>query len=262
MNIAGNIELRQFAFGVKTGFPIYLGYLPIGIAFGILACEYGFSPVQAILASTLILSGSGQFVALSTLALSGSVFASVLACAVVNLRYALFAVTLSPHLHGLKTRTLAWLGFTITDETFAFNSAQIREMKASPHSMMGLGTISWLGWISGTTIGAIGSQFLGDLSAFGIHFAIAAMYAALFVALANNRQQVYCGLVAGLLCLVLYGINLIGLGLETYWFTIITAIAAASLFVLIIPDKGEPIGPEEQIEQARQEGAALREGVE
>jgi len=239
MNLANNIELKQFLAGVRTGFPIFLGYLPIGIAFGILASSYGFTPLQAIMASALILSGSGQFVALATLALSGSIVASVIACTVVNLRYALFAMTLSPHLQGLKMRTIAWLGFTITDETFAFNSAAIRELKASPHSMMGVGTIAWLGWITGTTAGTIGAQFLGDLTAFGIHFAIAAMYAALFVALASTRTQIYCGIAAGLFCLVLYGLNLLGLGLEIYWFTIITAIAAATLFVLIIPDKGD-----------------------
>jgi len=237
MNFARNIELKQFFAGVRTGFPIFLGYLPIGIAFGILACNYGFTPLQAILASALILSGSGQFVALATLALSGSIVASVIACTVVNLRYALFAVTLSPHLQGLKMRTLAWLGFTITDETFAFNSAAIRELKANPHSMMGVGTIAWLGWILGTATGTVGAQFLGDLSAFGIHFAIAAMYAALFIALANTRIQVYCGILAGLFALALYGLNLLGLGLSIYWFTIITAIAAATLFVILVPEK-------------------------
>jgi len=85
------------------------------------------------------------------------------------------------------------------------------------------------------------------------------MYAALFVALANNRTQIYCGIVAGLLCLGLYFLNHLGLGLPVYWFTVITAIAAATLFVLVIPDKGEPLGHEEQIEAARLEGAHLRQ---
>lgn len=220
-----------------------------------LAVSYGFSPFQAILTSALVLSGSGQFVALSTLALSGSVIASVLASTVVNLRYALLSVTLSAHLHGLKMRILAWLGFTITDESFAINSAEIRELRASPSSMLGVGTTSWLGWITGTSIGAIGSQHMSDLSAFGIHFAMPAMYAALFIALANNRKQIYCGIGAGFFVMALYGLNLLGLQLEIYWYAVIAAIAAATIAVIILPENESA---EEALITASEPGADTR----
>ncbi|MCL2379688.1 MAG: AzlC family ABC transporter permease [Coriobacteriia bacterium] len=239
MVFSRNIELKQFRAGLRSGFPIFLGYLPVGIAYGILTVNFGFTPIQAILASALALSGVGQFVALSTLALSESVMASILASTIVNLRYILFSASLSPHLQGLKMRILAGIGFTTTDESFAINSTEIRELRASPHSMFGVGAIGWLGWVLGTGIGTIGAQFLGDLSAWGIYFAIPAMYAALFVALANNRKQVYCGLGAAAITLGLYGLTLLGLQLETYWFTIITALIAATLAVLIFPDKGD-----------------------
>ena len=235
VEISQNIELKQFTAGLRSGFPIFLGYLPVGLAFGILACNYGFTPLQAILASAFALSGVGQFVALTTLVLSESIVASVLASTIVNLRYILFSASLSPHLQGLKYRTLAWIGFTTTDESFAINSAEIRELRASPSSIIGVGTVGWLGWVLGTTGGTIGAQFLGDLSAFGIYFAMPAMYAALFIALASNRKQIYCGIGAGIIVLILYGLNLLGLGLETYWFTVITAIVAASLAVWIFP---------------------------
>ena len=244
MNIKDNIELKQFFAGMRTGSPIFLGYLPIGIAFGMIAVNHGFTPFQAILASTVILSGSGQFVALSTMVLSGSVVASVIASTVVNLRYALLSVTLSAHLRGLKMRTLAWLGFTITDETFAVNSAEIRKLRANPSSMMGVGTISWLGWITGTAVGAIGSSYMGDLSAFGIYFAMPAMYAGLFIALANNRKQIYCGIGAGLLVIALYGLNLLGLQLAIYWYAVITSIAAATIAVIVFPDSKKDDGNE------------------
>jgi len=241
-NISRNVELKQFSAGMRSGFPVFLAYLPVGLAYGILAVNFGFTPLQAVLASALALSGVGQFVALSTLALSGSVAASVLASTIVNLRYILFSASLSPHLQGLKLRTLAWIGFTTTDESFAINSAEIRKLRASPSSMIGVGAIGWLGWVIGTSAGTVGAQFLGDLSAFGIYFAIPAMYAALFVALANNRRQVYCGLGAGIIALGLYGLNLLGLGLEVYWFTVITALAAATLAIFIFPaDEDTPV---------------------
>jgi len=239
MVAAQDITFEQFRAGLKAGFPIFLSYLPIGIAFGVLAHNYGFTPFQAILMSTLVLSGSGQFVALSTLFLSGSILASVLASFIVNLRYALHSVVLSTHLHGLRMRVLTWLAYTLTDETFALNSAAIRENKASPGSMLGLGTIAWLGWIFGTTLGTFGSLYLGDLSAFGIHFAIPAMYCALFVALASNLRQLWCGIGASLIVVALYGLNLLGLGLQIYWFSVITALIAATIAVFVFRKQDE-----------------------
>ena len=56
--------------GLSAAWPICLGYIPIGIAFGILAQKAGLHPVEIMLMSILVFAGSSQFIAVSMLSAS------------------------------------------------------------------------------------------------------------------------------------------------------------------------------------------------
>ena len=60
---------------------------------------------------------------------------------------------------------------------------RLDQMPMAPASMAGVGAISWTGWVLGTLLGAVGAQWIGDPSRFGVGFAMPAMFTALFVAL-------------------------------------------------------------------------------
>jgi len=233
----------QFRAGLRSGLPIFLGYVPVGLAFGILACQHGFYWWEALLASGGAIAGSGQFVALSTLLASGGhAAAALIASSVVNLRYLLFSATVAPHVRKVKLPLLAWLGFTLTDESFAINMAEIAEKKSTPIRMAGVGFISWVGWMLGTALGAIGASFVKNADRFGVNFAMPAMYAALFVALARNLKEVLCGIGAAAIVIALYVLGKLGvLAIPSYWFIVIAALLAATIATIVWPhtDKDE-----------------------
>lgn len=52
--------------GIKAGWPICLGYFPIGLAFGVLAQKAGLHPLEIGLMSVLVFAGSSQFIAVSS----------------------------------------------------------------------------------------------------------------------------------------------------------------------------------------------------
>jgi predicted branched-subunit amino acid permease len=56
-----------FKQGLKAGWPICLGYFPIGLAFGVLAQQAGLHPIEIGLMSLLVFAGSSQFIAVSML---------------------------------------------------------------------------------------------------------------------------------------------------------------------------------------------------
>ncbi|NTU71967.1 MAG: AzlC family ABC transporter permease [Coriobacteriia bacterium] len=224
---------RRFVRGTELGLPIFLGYMPAGMAFGILARTLGFSVFAATTCSATALAGAGQFISLSVLG-TGAMAPSVLAATtVVNLRYVLFASTLSPYLHGLPMRIQAGLGFTLTDETFAVNVADLRAGLATPASMLGVGAIAWTGWVLGTIIGAVGAGWIGDPSRFGVGFAMPAMFTALFLALSENRRQVAMGLVAAAIALGLPLLARVGVAIPSSWFIIISSMTAATAGAVI-----------------------------
>ena len=53
---------NQFKEGVRAALPIVVGYLPVGMAFGVLARKAGLSPVEAGSMSFLVYAGASQFV--------------------------------------------------------------------------------------------------------------------------------------------------------------------------------------------------------
>jgi len=219
--------------GVKLGLPIFLGYMPVGMAFGILANTLGFTTLQAVVCSATALAGAGQFIALSLMGAGATVFGVLLATTVVNLRYVLFGSTLSPHLHGVDLRTQAFLAFTLTDETFAVNVADHRTHTSTPASMAGVGLIAWIGWVLGTLVGSIGAEWIGDPARFGVGFAMPAMFTALFVALAENRRHVLIGIVAGSIALLLPLLARVGITLSASWFIVIASMSAATIGAVV-----------------------------
>ncbi|MGV8082370.1 MAG: AzlC family ABC transporter permease [Coriobacteriia bacterium] len=222
-------RVARFVRGLKLGFPIFLGYVPVGAAFGILACGAGFSVFQAALCSATALAGAGQFIALALLVAGAPVESVLIATTVVNLRYVLFGSTLSPYLKGMPLRTQALLAYTLTDETFAINIADRRQGLSTAASMAGVGAVAWCGWVLGTLVGAIGTGWIGDPSRFGVGFAMPAMFTALFIALAENRRHVLIGFLAMGLVLALPLLASVGIELTSSWTLIAASMIAATV---------------------------------
>jgi predicted branched-subunit amino acid permease len=58
------MDNHQFKKGAKAALPIVLGYLPVGMAFGVLARETGLTTFEAGLMSLLVYAGASQFIAI------------------------------------------------------------------------------------------------------------------------------------------------------------------------------------------------------
>lgn len=217
--------------------PIFLGYAPVGMAFGVLARQLGFSIGESVLCSATALAGAGQFIALSLLKGGATATATLIATGVVNLRYLLFSTTLSPHVRRVAPWSRSWLAFTLTDETFAINIADIRRGESSPESMAGVGAIAWTGWVFGTLLGSSGAAWIGDPAKWGMDFAMPAMFAALFVALAENRRHVLIGAVGAAVVLALPLVAEVGVRVDPSWFIVIAALCAATVGSVVFDER-------------------------
>lgn len=217
----------SFTRGLKLGLPIFLGYMPVGMAFGILAKTQGFDALQAVVCSATAIAGAGQFIGLSLMHAGESLVGVILATTVVNLRYVLFGATLSAHLGSTPLLGQAALAFSVTDETFGVNIDDHRRGLANAYSMAGVGAISWLGWVLGTALGATAAGFIGDPYRFGVAFAMPAMFTALLVAQAEDRRHIIMAIVAGVLAIAF------ALLLPGKWYIVATAITASAIGAVI-----------------------------
>ncbi|MDY0406272.1 AzlC family ABC transporter permease [Virgibacillus sp. 179-BFC.A HS] len=64
-NIGDNQVLKMIQRGIAVGFPIMIGYLPIAIAYGVLAKQAGLTLVELTMMSVFVFAGASQFMALT-----------------------------------------------------------------------------------------------------------------------------------------------------------------------------------------------------
>ena len=77
-------NLRQ---GLKASWPICLGYIPIGLAFGVLAQKAGLTWMHIAAMSAIVFAGSSQFIAVSMLSSGAASMAIIVTTFFVNLQF-------------------------------------------------------------------------------------------------------------------------------------------------------------------------------
>ena len=87
-----------FTKGLYHGIPIALGYLSVSFGFGIMSVRLGISVLETVIISLTNLTSAGQAAGVGIIAAGGSVLEMVMTQLVINIRYALMALSLSQKL--------------------------------------------------------------------------------------------------------------------------------------------------------------------
>ena len=184
--------------GVAAAWPICLGYAPIGMAFGVLAQKAGLTPAEIGLMSLLVFAGSSQFIAVSMLSGGAAAISIVLTTFTVNLRHLLMSSSLAVHLRRLNAGWLSLYAYGVTDESFALNMTRFREASWDWRRALVLNHTANLAWIASTIIGGYGGRFI-PAGAFGIDYALPAMFICLLVLQIRGGLYVAVAIISGLL---------------------------------------------------------------
>ncbi len=148
-----------FTAGVRAGLPIMLGYVPIGIAFAVMARQAGLSVGQTCLMSLTVYAGASQMMAAGMLAHHGAFLAIVLATFVLNLRHIIMSTCVMHRMEPapLSLRLLA--AFGVTDESFALFTTGTGKSR-SVFFFLGIHIAIYLSWNLGTLLGALAMDLL------------------------------------------------------------------------------------------------------
>ena len=220
---------NQALIGLVRAVPIILGYLPVGIAFGVLAITAGLSIYSALAMSVFVFAGSSQLIAVGMIAAGAGLAAITVTTFLVNLRHMLMSAYLAPYLGHLKTWQQAVFSYEITDESFALHSVYFRCYGVPPKAQIfSLNHAAHLAWVVGTFIGAwLGESLSLDIKTFGIDYALPAMFIALLVMQIDSKRKIGVALFAGILGLIFYLA-----GMKQLYIILATVIAATAVTLI------------------------------
>jgi 4-azaleucine resistance transporter AzlC len=185
--------------------PICLGYFPIGMALGVLARQAGLTSLDIGLMSLLVFAGSAQFIAVAMIGEGASVLSIILTTFVVNSRHLLMSSSLAPHLYGVRRSFLALLAYGVTDESYAINMTRFRLGGWDRWRALVLHHTANTTWFIASVTGALAGSLIPQ-GAFGIDFALPAMFLALLVYQLQTRIHVITAMIAVVVSVVCYQI--------------------------------------------------------
>lgn len=233
--------VNNFKRGVSDGIPIGIGYLSVSFAFGIMAVQYGLSPLEALLISMTNLTSAGQLAGVPIIASGGSLIELAVTQLIINSRYALMSIALSQKLDSEITPLRRLLiAFGNTDEIFAVSTS--KEGNVGKKYFYGLMLAPWIGWSLGTISGALAGSALPSIVTSSLSVAIYAMLIA--VVAPKTKEHIPTALCVALSVALSCGFKYIPIFRnfsENYggFVIIICAVVASAVFAVLCPVDGD-----------------------
>ena len=200
-----NRKALKAAFPITV--PVLMGYLSIGIAFGLMLEAAGYNVIWAFFMSLTIYAGSGQYLGVELLA-TGAVLTQVaLLTFLINFRHLVYGLSMLEKFRGMGWRKF-YMIFSLTDETYALLAGANPPPGVSAKDFyFSVAVLDHCYWILGSIIGSVAGALIG-FDTTGVEFAMTA----LFLVIAVDQWRSYrshipaiLGAVATLLCLKLVG---------------------------------------------------------
>lgn len=233
-----------FKEGLKEGFPIGLGYLPLAFSLGVNAATGGFKFLSTMVASLLSFTGVGLMTTMA-LALENVAYASIfVALLVINLRNIVLSLSMSQRLEpniSFWKRLIIAMGNT--DEIFALTIR--REGRISGDYFLGVMAFPYFAWGLGTLVGLVATTLVPQDICIAMSMSLYAMLiAAVVPAMKKSRPILFTAILSGLVSYILQGIKPINAALvnmmgrsASSWILVFGSIFSASVAAFIWPVK-------------------------
>ena len=201
------LNRKAFSAAFPITVPVLMGYLSIGIAFGLMLEAAGYNVVWAFFMSLTIYAGSGQYLGVELLATAAALSQVALLTFLINFRHLVYGLSMLEKFRGMGKRKL-YMIFSLTDETYALLAGAVPPPGVAARDFyFAVAILDHSYWILGSVIGSVAGSLL-QLNTDGVEFAMTA----LFLVIAVEQWRTYrshlpalLGAGATLVCLNLVG---------------------------------------------------------
>ena len=187
--------------------PVLMGYLAIGMAFGLMLQSIGYGVGWALLMSVVIYAGSGQYLGVSLLAVGAPLTQVAFLTLMVNFRHLVYGLSMLEKFRGMGWHKL-YMIFSLTDETYALLAGvEAPEGVDEKDFYFTIAVLDHLYWIAGSILGAVAGALI-TINTEGIDFAMTALFLVIAVEQWQSSARhapVYLGAAGTLACLLIFG---------------------------------------------------------
>lgn len=169
---------------IKAAFPVtipvMLGYLSIGIAFGLLFENAGYNFIWAFFASLTVYAGAMQFIAVSFFHGGIGLIQIAVMTLVVNFRHIFYGLSFLDRFNGMGKKKW-YMIFALTDETYSLLCS--RKAPDGVDEKMFFFCVAFLNqsyWILGSVIGSLAGSMI-TFNTKGMDFAMTALFIVIFL---------------------------------------------------------------------------------
>ncbi len=168
----------QYAF--RQSIPVMLGYIFLGIAFGLMLQDAGYHFMWAFAISVVVYAGSMQFVMVTLLSGGASLFYTAIMTLFINGRHIFYGFSFIERYRSMG-KVYPYMVFSLTDETYSVLCRTKVPPEMDEKKVMFL--ISFFNqcyWIAGSVIGGLAGQLI-TFDSTGIDFSMTALFVAIVV---------------------------------------------------------------------------------
>ena len=184
-----------------------MGYLVLGLGFGILFEKSGYGFWWTVAMSVFVFAGSMQYVAVGLITGGASLISTALTTLMVNARHLFYGISMINRYKGAGLKKL-YMMFALTDETYSLVcSGDYPEGEDSHWYCFLVSLCNQCYWVIGSGLGALVGSAIKFNTA-GIDFAMTALFVTIFVEqwlTTKEHRPALIGIGASVLCLLIFG---------------------------------------------------------
>jgi len=205
--VTGYKEAFQKAFPYTI--PVLTGYVFIGIAFGVMFAEKGYSFLWAMFMSLMVYAGSGQYLAVNFFVPGISFLQVIFLTLMVNIRHVFYGISLLEKFNSMGKKRW-YMIFGLTDETYSLLCTTKTPKGVDEEKFLfAISIMNQSYWILGSAIGGIAGALI-PFNSEGIDFAMTSLFVVIFVEQwfdKKNRIPEIIGVAIAVICLQIFGMD-------------------------------------------------------
>lgn len=198
---------KTFRYALRHSFPIFISFIPVGLAYGMLMQDAGYSFLWTGACSLFVLAGSLQYLMVSFFAGGVSLATVAIMALLLNSRHIFYGISFIEKFRSFGNWKY-FLIYSLTDENYSLHCSHtigegINEKWA--YILTALLTVAY--WLILSILGALIGTFL-PFDTTGIDFALTALFIVILIEQmrgADHRLPAFLAFLSSLVCLFFFG---------------------------------------------------------